>query len=347
MISIEELKIILPSFTLGPVSLQIETGAFFALMGPTGSGKTLLMESLSGLLKPDEGRILIDGIDITNAPPEQRNIGLVYQDHSLFPHLTVAENVMYGQRYNNIGNEEGRRLAFKLMEMLSVVKLQDRKPGKLSGGEKQRVALARALACRPAIVLLDEPLSSLDPQFREGLRKNIKQLHKTSGATFFMVTHDFVDSLTLADTAAVITNGKIQQIGKTLDIFHRPSTTFIADFVGMKNIIEVSYENEDCVFCGIAIPKPENVKHDRGHIALRPEDITLSSPGEVVSDGRTVSGTVTGIHRDGFVWIATVQCQEAVFSVRLEHRAVLDGKYNVNKDVLLTFDPGAVHHIVM
>ncbi len=346
MISIESLRIILPSFTLGPISLTIETGAFFAFMGPTGSGKTLLIEALSGLLKPDQGKIVIDGTDITHTSPEQRNIGLVYQDHSLFPHLTVLENVMYGQRYNKIGKKEGRKLADELMEMLSIGDLKDRKPGKLSGGEKQRVSLARALACRPAIVLLDEPLSSLDPQFREGLRKNIKQLHQTSGATFFMVTHDFVDSLTLADRAAVIKSGKIQQFGTTLDIFHRPATTFIADFVGMKNIIEVNYENGSCDFCGVAISQPENAVDGRGYIALRPEDILLFSPDECNWDGKGISGTITAIHRDGFVWIATVQYQEIFFSVRLEHRAVLDGKFSVDDRVLLTFDPKTVHHIV-
>ncbi len=345
MISIENLKIFLPSFTLGPVSLTIEQGSFFALMGPTGSGKTLLIESLSGLLRPDEGKIRIDNIDITRLPPEQRNIGLVYQDHCLFPHLTVMENVMYGQRYNNLGKQEGKNLANELMDMLSIIDLKDRKPGKLSGGEKQRVSLARALACKPAIVLLDEPLSSLDPQFREGLRKNIKQLHEASDATFFMVTHDFVDSLALTDKAAVIRNGTIQQCGETLDIFHRPATTFIADFVGMKNIIEANYDQENCTFCETTIHKPEYVTWDRGYIALRPEDITLVLPENNSVHRPSLPGIISAIHRDGFVWIATVQCLETVFTVRLEHRMVLDRTFDVEKNVVLTFNPDAVHHI--
>jgi molybdate/tungstate transport system ATP-binding protein len=346
MISIDKLQIKFPSFSLGPVSLEVDSHSFFALMGPTGSGKTLLLESIAGLLKSDWGSICIDGQDITQAPPEQRNVGLVYQDNSLFPHLTCFENIIYGQRYNNIEETEGKRYALELMEMLSIDQLQVRKPARLSGGEKQRVALARALACRPKVVLLDEPLSSLDPQFREGLRKNLKQLHKSSGAIFFMVTHDFVDALTLADKAAVIHKGHIEQSGQTLDIFHRPSTTFIADFVGMKNIFEASYENGLCTFKGITIPAPVSVgSKQKGHVALRPEDIHIGSEGEFSSGEKRLSGSVTGLIRDGFTWIVTLSCCDAVFTARLEHRLALNGTIQEGTELLFGFRHDVVHHI--
>ncbi|PIE58648.1 MAG: Fe3+/spermidine/putrescine ABC transporter ATP-binding protein [Desulfobulbus propionicus] len=348
MIVIENLTITLPSFILGPVSLTIEKGSFFTLMGPTGSGKTLLLESLSGLLQPNKGKILVNGLDITDTPPEQRSIGLVYQDHCLFPHLTVLENVIYGQRYTKLGKQEGQELAFELMEMLSIMHLKKRKPLRLSGGEKQRVALARALACQPSIVLLDEPLSSLDPQFREELRRNLKQLHTTSDATFFMVTHDFVDALTLSDTAAVIKNGCIQQSGKVLDIFHRPDTAFIADFVGMKNIIEATYEDDTCHFCGITIPKPANIHHSRGYIALRPENITISPIEQFDDRGANeikLRGNISGVIREGFTWIATVQCQGTIFSVHLDNKIVLDRRFDKEKEVVLGFNTDDIHHI--
>lgn len=346
MITVNELQINLGSFTLGPISLKVDTGAFFALMGPTGSGKTLLLESLAGLLQADSGTISIDHHDITKAPPERRNIGLVYQDNSLFPHLSVFENIIYGQRYNNIEKREGQHYAHQLMEMLSISKLKKRKPAKLSGGEKQRVALARALACRPKIVLLDEPLSSLDPQFREGLRKNLKELHGSSGATFFMVTHDFVDALTLADCAAVIHKGCIEQSGKTLDIFHRPTTTFIADFVGMKNIFPARYEGKTCFFSGLQIPVRDFTPgHSQGYAALRPEDIHVGSNSDEIVDEIEFEGTVTNLTRDGFTWIVAIRHGQAEFTARLEPRLALNGAIREGALTTFSFHPASLHHI--
>lgn len=346
MIDVNELRINLGTFTLGPISLQIKTGAFFTLMGPTGSGKTLLLESLAGLLQADSGSISIDQYNITNASPEQRNIGLVYQDNCLFPHLSVFENIIYGQRYNGIDKRKGRNYACELMEMLSITPLKERKPSKLSGGEKQRVSLARALACRPKIVLLDEPLSSLDPQFREGLRKNLKELHQNSGTTFFMVTHDFVDALTLADSAAVIHKGCIEQCGSTLDIFHRPATAFIADFVGMKNIFPSRYENQTCTFSGLQIPVHDLIKNkSRGYAALRPEDIHIGPESDEEHEAIVLKGTVTTLSRDGFTWIAVIRCNGADFTARLEPRQAIHGKVKEGDRITFSFHPASLHHM--
>ena len=202
MIELRDLRVDLPGFHLGEITLTVGRGEFFALMGPTGSGKTLILESVAGLVRADGGSILLNGRDVTSLPPERRGVGLVYQDHALFPHMTVTRNITYGRRYHGMDKAEGLRLARELMEILGLTRVADRKPANLSGGERQRTALARALACRPSVLLLDEPLSSLDPQFREDVRRNLADLHASAGTTFLMVTHDFVDALTLAGRAA-------------------------------------------------------------------------------------------------------------------------------------------------
>ena len=349
MIQISDICLDFPGFSLGPLSLEVESGAFFGLMGPTGSGKTLLLESLAGLVKPDNGTIVINKRDITREPPERRGMGLVYQDNALFPHMTVFENIVFGQRYHKINKEEGARYAYELMEMLGILHLENRKPETLSGGEKQRTAMARALACWPDIVLLDEPLSSLDPQFREGLRRNLKALHEKSGALFFMVTHDFVDALTLTDSAAVICNGVIEQSGATIDIFHRPSTAFIADFVGMKNIFPAVFNEGNCCFADLRVPLPDHLQSGMaGYAALRPEDIHIVEENDVApgADWLKFEGTIETVYREGFTWLAVVRSKSTDFTARIEQRFLVNGFIREKKAVTLSFDSRAVHLIV-
>jgi len=314
-------------------------------MGPTGSGKTLLLESLAGLVRPDSGTVVVDGRSITALPPEKRSMGLVYQDHALFPNLSVFDNIVYGQRYHGIDRHEGKRYAVELMDMLDISALADRYPENLSGGEKQRTALARALACKPAIVLLDEPLSSLDPQFREGLRRNLKRLHEATEAIFFMVTHDFVDALSLADRAAVIREGKIEQIGDTADIFHRPVTTFIADFVGMKNIFPATPDNGLRELTHAAV-RHRGVPFDgSGHIALRPEDISLAPDNTHPHTMAGLPGTVRTIVREGFTWLAVVACSGVEIVARIDQRSLLNGVIQEGRTVYVGLDPENMHYI--
>lgn len=348
MIDIRDLRQDFPGFTFGPISLHVEAGSFFAIMGPTGSGKTLLLESLAGLVRPRQGRIVLDGRDITTAPPEQRGMGLVYQDNALFPHMTVLENITYGQRYHGIAAAAGQRHALELAEMLRLTPLLGRKPAGLSGGEKQRTAIARALASNPGVVLLDEPLSSLDPQFREGLRASLKALHRATKTVFFMVTHDFTDALTLADQAAVIHAGRIEQVGRTADIFRKPATTFIATFVGMENIFPATYADGHCRFAGLSLPvPPDGPRPDagRGDAALRPEDIAVGLNGDVPSGWMALTGDVTALDRRGFAWTAKVRCGQAQFVASLEHRLVLEGAIREGTPVRLAFNPADVHYI--
>ncbi|THD81164.1 ABC transporter ATP-binding protein [Aliigemmobacter aestuarii] len=219
------------------VSLTIEEGAFFAMLGPSGSGKTTCLRLISGFEKPSSGTIRIFGEDVSNIPPNRRNVNTVFQDYALFPHMNVADNVAYGLMVKGMGRAERLRRA---EEMLALVKLDGyggRKPGQLSGGQRQRVALARALVNEPRVLLLDEPLGALDLKLREAMQDELKALQQRLGITFVFVTHDQHEALSMADRLAVFNEGRIAQIGSPEEVYARPATRFVADFVGSSNVL--------------------------------------------------------------------------------------------------------------
>ena len=222
------------------VDLTIAEGSFFAMLGPSGSGKTTCLRLISGFEKPSGGRIRIFGDDVSNTPPHLRNVNTVFQDYALFPHMNVADNVAYGLMVKGMGRTERLRRA---EEMLALVKLDGyggRKPAQLSGGQRQRVALARALVNEPRVLLLDEPLGALDLKLREAMQDELKALQQRLGITFVFVTHDQHEALSMADRLAVFNEGKIAQIGTPEDIYARPATRFVADFVGSSNVLPPS-----------------------------------------------------------------------------------------------------------
>ena len=346
MIRLKDLYMDLPGFTLDHINLHVRPGEFFALMGSTGSGKTLVLETVAGLTKLDGGTVEIGGRDMTRLPPEQRNVSLVYQDHALFPHLTVLQNVMYGQRYHGIDPAEGRREAHELLGMLGLASKEKRRPAKLSGGEKQRTALARALACRPDVILLDEPLSSLDPQFRGELRRTLKEIHETTKATFLMVTHDFVDALTMADRAAVIKEGVIRQEDTVANIFRRPASPMVAAFVGMTNILPASYAGKSCSFCSTTFEGlPDLPGWGTGFAALRPEDAIVGTEGEFPDDWCVLKGTVERVEREGFTWTATVACGGQTLTAMVDRHMVLGRTLDTGSQVTVGFDRAHLHHM--
>lgn len=343
MIRIENLGIELPGFAVQDVNLRVEPGEFFTLIGPTGSGKTLVLESVAGLAPKCSGRILINGEDITHMPPERRAVSLVYQDHSLFPHLTVLQNVTYGQRYQGIGRREGESEACMLLEQLGLSRVTDRRPDKLSGGEKQRVSIARALACRPRVLLLDEPLSSLDPQFRADLRQTLKSLHRETGLTVLMVTHDFVDALTLSDRAAVIRAGKLEQVGSVADIFRQPATPFVAEFVGMTNVLPATFGNGCCSFAGHEVPLTVMPDWREGFAALRPEDVAVACGNDFPGDWCVFKGVVGRLEREGFSWTARVECGGEAVTATVNQQLALDGGFGEGAQVFLGFAKSHLH----
>jgi spermidine/putrescine transport system ATP-binding protein len=226
------------SFTaVDDVSLQVERGEFLTLLGPSGCGKTTLLRMISGFESPSEGTVWLDGADVTAVPPYRRNVNQVFQSYALFPHLTVADNIAFGLKMRG---DTKAAIATKVQRGIELVSLQGKehqKPSALSGGQKQRVALARALVCEPKVLLLDEPLSALDAKLRQQMQLELKHLQRALGITFVFVTHDQEEALTMSDRIAVVHEGRVVQLGSADEIYHRPRTRFVAEFVGQSNVL--------------------------------------------------------------------------------------------------------------
>lgn len=220
------------SFTLSPISLTIQKGEIFAILGRTGSGKTVLLEAISGMFPGSTGSILYDGVNIRDIPPGQRKLGLVYQDYGLFPHMKVRENIGYGLKMHGFSKQEQDRRVQELMEMLSISHIKDQYPGTLSGGESQRTALARALALAPQVLLLDEPFSALDPATRRSLYQELRRIHRHFGCTIIFVTHDFLEARTLAGRAAILLEGELKTVTHTSRLMDGHFTDEVERFLG-------------------------------------------------------------------------------------------------------------------
>jgi sn-glycerol 3-phosphate transport system ATP-binding protein len=214
------------------ISLDIPEGSFTALLGPSGCGKSTTLRLLAGLELPDEGKILIDGKDVTTSAASDRNLSMVFQSYALFPHLSVAENVVFGLKVRRVPKAERQQKLHRALEITGLLGYEDRKPGELSGGQRQRVALARAIVAGQRLCLMDEPLSNLDAKLRNSVRKDIKKLQRDLGITVVYVTHDQTEAMSMADTVVLMKDGHIQQIGAPEDLYNKPNNTFVAEFVG-------------------------------------------------------------------------------------------------------------------
>jgi len=237
VLRIESLSITLGEFSVRDVSLEIQSGEYFIVLGPTGAGKTVLLETIAGIHTPESGKIFLGSREITSTEPRSRNIGMVYQDYMLFPHLSVQDNIAFGLRQKKTSPGNQQALVEEMCSLLEISHLKKRFPGTLSGGEQQRVALARALVLRPEILLLDEPMSALDGRTRERMRMELSRIRKLTGTTIIQITHHFEDVFALADRIAIMQEGHIVQIGETSDVFLHPADTFVAEFLGIGNII--------------------------------------------------------------------------------------------------------------
>jgi putative spermidine/putrescine transport system ATP-binding protein len=220
------------------VDLTVEAGEFFTLLGPSGSGKTTLLRLIAGFESPDAGRIELAGRDVTSTPPHLRQTNTVFQDYALFPHMTVADNIGYGLRVKGIGKAERKERVERALSMVRLTGLDRRKPNQLSGGQRQRVALARAVVNEPEVLLLDEPLGALDLKLRQEMQLELKRIQQKVGITFVYVTHDQEEALTMSDRMAVMANGKIEQIGPPVEVYERPASEFVADFIGISNVLD-------------------------------------------------------------------------------------------------------------
>jgi spermidine/putrescine transport system ATP-binding protein len=220
------------------IDATIRAGEFFSLLGPSGCGKTTTLRMIGGFERPTAGEILLDGVDVAQTPPHKRNVHTVFQSYALFPHLSVTDNVGFGLRRRRTPKGEIKRLVKEALELVELGDYGERRPAQLSGGQQQRVALARALVLRPALLLLDEPLGALDAKIRRQLRIELKALQEEVGITFVFVTHDQEEALSMSDRVAVMSGGRIEQIGTPAEVYEDPATVFVADFLGVSNLME-------------------------------------------------------------------------------------------------------------
>jgi spermidine/putrescine transport system ATP-binding protein len=262
------------------VSLHVAAGEFFSLLGPSGCGKTTTLRMIAGFEQPTSGQIKLDGLDVSRIPPYKRNVNTVFQSYALFPHLRVFDNVAFGLRRAGVDKQEVRRRVADALAQVELTGLERRKPSQLSGGQQQRVALARVLVLRPAVVLLDEPLGALDAKIRRTLQVELKALQEQVGLTFIYVTHDQEEALTMSDRLAVMNAGRIEQLGPPKTVYEEPETTFVADFLGISNLMTGVAYGEVGHQCLVRIGEFE-LRASHGDLAARGETKLLIRPERV------------------------------------------------------------------
>ncbi|GAB1582997.1 ABC transporter ATP-binding protein [Phyllobacterium phragmitis] len=286
-------------------NLDIEKGEFVSFLGPSGCGKTTVLRMVAGFEVPTSGSIRIDGQDIVNLKPNQRNIGMVFQAYALFPNMTVAQNVAFGLRVSRKSKAEIDATVTEMLDLIRLGHLRDRYPYQLSGGQQQRVALARALATKPQVLLLDEPLSALDAKIRVSLREEIRAIQQKLGITTIFVTHDQEEALSISDRIVVMSEGHAEQIGTPFDIYNRPASRFVASFVGTLNLLEGKVDDAqkgvidlDGNRITLAQPLSGHKKGETLALALRPEAVTIDPH---KAHDTAIEGTINDVHFLGSV----------------------------------------------
>jgi spermidine/putrescine transport system ATP-binding protein len=276
------------------VDLTVESGEFFSLLGPSGCGKTTTLRLIAGFEQPTEGTILLDGVEMTNIPPHRRNVNTVFQSYALFPFLSVSDNVAFGLRNRHLTKAEMNERVGKALDLVQLTGFEKRRPGMLSGGQQQRVALARALVLNPSVLLLDEPLGALDAKLRRSLKVELKALQERVGITFLYVTHDQEEALTMSDRLAVMHAGRIVQLGTPRAIYEEPADTYVADFLGVSNLMEVDVvergPGSQCrVKLGemaLVVDRAEVDALGPAHALIRPERVRIEPYSQDGQDGQ-------------------------------------------------------------
>lgn len=279
------------------LTLDIGAGEFFSILGPSGCGKTTTLRMLGGFLYPETGDILIDGVDVTTTPPYRRNVNTVFQTYALFEHLSVFDNVAFGLRRRKLARALVRRRVDDALEQVRLAEFAARKPSALSGGQRQRVALARALVNLPSVLLLDEPLAALDLQLRRQMQTELRRIHREVGVTFVFVTHDQEEAMSMSDRVAVMKDGVLQQVGSPLEIYDRPTTDFVAGFIGASNLIPGTGDGSGFVALGRQrLPcRSHGVANSAPAVlSVRPEHLQLVNPASGHIDARVVDSTFLG-----------------------------------------------------
>jgi spermidine/putrescine transport system ATP-binding protein len=297
---------------LNNINLYIRDNEFITLLGPSGCGKTTTLRIIGGFLKPDTGRVIFEGKDITDLPPNKRQLNTVFQNYALFPHLTIAENIAFGLKIKKKSKEYIKDKIKYALKLVNLEGFENRMPQSLSGGQQQRIAIARAIVNEPKVLLLDEPLGALDLKMRQSMQYELIRLKNELGITFVYITHDQEEALTMSDTIVVMNKGNIQQIGTPEDIYNEPKNAFVADFIGESNIIDgIMLEDKlveilgakfPCVDTGFGRNKPVDV-------VIRPEDVDLVEPEKGIIKGVVTSLLFKGVHYEmdvlanGYEWL--------------------------------------------
>jgi spermidine/putrescine transport system ATP-binding protein len=333
------------------LTLSIERGAFYALLGPSGCGKTTTLRMIGGFEDPTAGVIYLGGQTVTNLPPYKRDVNTVFQSYALFPHLNVERNVAFGLERKKVSKSEATKRVGEALEMVQLGQLAKRKPGQLSGGQQQRVALARALVNRPLALLLDEPLGALDLRLRKQLQIELKRIQQDIGITFVHVTHDQEEAMSMADTIAVMNKGRIEQAGTAEDLYERPRTAFVANFLGVSNLVDGTVRERGTEMATVETPDGtiqvpcslmSEAPGDAVRVGVRPEKIELVPAADGTPAGRNaLRGRVTVASFLGvsIQYLVTAPGGEELTVVAPNRDGAQPSTLGVGQDVLLTWDP--------
>jgi putative spermidine/putrescine transport system ATP-binding protein len=329
---------------LGGISVLVHPGEFLTLLGPSGSGKTTTLNAIAGFIDLTEGEIYLDGAPIAPIPTHKRNIGVIFQNYALFPHMTASANIVYALKQRRVPRAERDRRVAQVLELVGLGDIGHRYPRELSGGQQQRVALARAIVFNPRLLLMDEPLGALDRKLREGLQREIKSIHRNLGITFVYVTHDQEEALALSDRIAVFREGWIEQIGTPRDLYEQPRNRFVAEFMGESNVLGGTVRDGGpgrLYFDADALDHPLSVEGSgpvgECSYVIRPQKISIAKPAGAGEFENRVPGRVTDVSYLGATRRVTVDCGGVTFLVREE--AHLSVPASVEDEVFLGWGP--------
>ena len=313
---------------LSPTNMLVPEGGFTVLLGPSGCGKTTTLRLLAGLDSASSGQIFVGGRDVTKQPPSQRHLAMVFQNYALFPHLSVADNIVFGLQVRKASKQEQSERLGRVLTLLGLEALRDRKPSQLSGGQQQRVALARALVAEAKICLMDEPLSNLDAQLRQEMRQELRALQQKLGLTVVYVTHDQAEAMSMADLVVLLNRGGVEQVGSPREIYSRPATVFAARFIGTPPMSVMALQDANIKGSGSAV---HGMPTGATHVAIRPEHVTL---------GGAITATITASEYLGADSLIRCQIGSEQVAVRIAGQQVFDA----GQAVQLAWSPDALHY---
>jgi spermidine/putrescine transport system ATP-binding protein len=333
------------------IDLEVRDGEFFSLLGPSGCGKTTTLRMIGGFEEPTSGLIELQGQDVTWLPPYQRNVNTVFQSYALFPHLTIFENVAFGLRRRKVKDAEVKARVSEMLKLVELPGYERRKPTQISGGQAQRVALARALINRPAVLLLDEPLGALDLKLRRQMQVELKRIQQEVGITFIYVTHDQEEAMTMSDRIAVMNHGRYEQLGDPASLYERPTTRFVAGFLGISNLLPGTVEGSDDRYATVRLADDTRIRAPRAGldrqevvaVGIRPEKIRLREPSETPPAGQNELEAV--VKDASYLGVSTQYQVEARGGVRLTvyeqnvERATRSELWTRGEAVRLTWSP--------